>query len=79
MLEAARDATFGRTLLNGVFKDGMFPGKLSDAAAAHHWVAIYQVHSGSPSWCFCDPKALSDTLPGKWCGHKRLRLPLGLR
>lgn len=43
MLEASRDAAFGRTLLNGPFKDGIFPAKLSDAAAAHHWVAIYQV------------------------------------
>lgn len=43
MLEASRNQAFGRTMLNGPFQDGIFPAKLSDAAAAHHWVAIYQV------------------------------------
>lgn len=43
MLEASCDQVFGRTMLNGPFKDGIFPAKLSDAAAAHHWVATYQV------------------------------------
>ena len=44
MLEASRDPAFGFTLLDGPLKNGIFPAKLSDAAAAHHWVAIYQVH-----------------------------------
>jgi hypothetical protein len=48
MLEASRDPAFGFTLLDGPLKNGIFPAKLSDAAAAHHWVAIFQVHCIDP-------------------------------
>ena len=43
MHDAGQDPAAITALLAGPFRDGIFPAKLSSAAAARHWVVIYQV------------------------------------
>lgn len=45
-VQACMDRQFQAFLLNGPLRDGLLPPKTSNAAAARHWVAIYQV--GAP-------------------------------
>ena len=43
MHDAGQEPAAMTALLAGPFRDGIFPAKLSTAAAARHWVVIYQV------------------------------------
>lgn len=51
-VQACMDRHFQAFLFNGPLRDGLLPPKTSDAAAARHWVAVYQV---AAPFSFCLP------------------------